>query len=192
VGKVKNSKKYHVNPLQNFDARPNHHRTGGRKSKTWDEIAFESPLFQPPIRLTWATVRVPFLSTGSADSRETKTKMHRPVAPVHWDRSAVRKIRTLRTFSDANGFFARKSTVSGPNSRIDVPVWTVRDTVGHSRFMAFLTTFVSFTGVRLLRLFEKMFWTPHFGYFSHKLRSKTGFQGYILALLTIFVDFRGA
>jgi hypothetical protein len=54
AGKVQNSKKYHINPLQNFDARLNHHRTGGRKSKTWDEIAFESQLFQPPIRLAWA------------------------------------------------------------------------------------------------------------------------------------------
>jgi hypothetical protein len=30
------------------DSDLNHHRTGGRKSKTWDEIAFENLFFIPP------------------------------------------------------------------------------------------------------------------------------------------------
>jgi hypothetical protein len=76
---------------------PNHHRTGGRKSKTWDEIALESQLFQPPIRLTWATTHELFLSTGAADSRETKTKMHHPAAPVHRGGRPSEKFGHFRT-----------------------------------------------------------------------------------------------
>jgi hypothetical protein len=111
-------------------------------------------------------------------------------------------MRKMRTLWDANGFFTKKSTVSGPNSRIGshhyvigFPVRTVRETVGRLRFMAFLTTHCAAKRVfratfnNFLPLFVS-FRTPHTGYFSHKLRRKTGFQGYILALLTTFFLFK--